>query len=321
MRRFLVFVLTILPYLFAFSVVPRYNQPYMRDECYLYGCGIFNSVDDVSKFLKKYESFLKNERFEDVDGVIINPSAVIWNASREFGVSVELLLFTMQKEQGAVTAHDRLPEWQLKKLMGYEGERCGAVHDPSEIKTVRGQIRCAAWQFARYMRQLNYPICDGVTVGGWRKGVKHETMDFVPREGDEPIPVDSCPAENESQIMYVTPPNCAVAALFTYTPYVGKHWNGCWKFGGNSLFEEVWRKLFNFCEFTLYVTNYLSNTITVIDANTETIVNTINVCSGPRNIAFTPDGSKAFVTCSESDQIAVIDARREEVSKYIINNS
>lgn len=43
MRRFLVFVLTILPYLFAFSVVPRYNQPYMRSEWYLYGCGMFST--------------------------------------------------------------------------------------------------------------------------------------------------------------------------------------------------------------------------------------------------------------------------------------
>ncbi len=137
MRRLFIIALIIFPYFMGFSEEPRYNQPYMRDEWYLYGCGIFNSVDDVSKFLKKYESFLKNERFEDVDGVIINPSAVIWEASREFGVSVELLLFTMQKEQRAVTARDPLPIGKLKKLMGYEGERCGAVHDPSEMRTER----------------------------------------------------------------------------------------------------------------------------------------------------------------------------------------
>ncbi len=95
MRRFLLFGFIVFSYIFAFSGEPRYNQPYMRDEWYLYGCGLFNSVDDVSKFLERFESFLYDENFEDVDGVIINPSAVIWEASKEFGVSVELLLFTM----------------------------------------------------------------------------------------------------------------------------------------------------------------------------------------------------------------------------------
>jgi len=306
MRSLLLAALIIFPYFMGFSEEPRYNQPYMRDEWYLYGCGIFNSVDDVSKFLNKFESFLRFEEFEDVDGVIINPSAVIWEASREFGVSVELLLFTMQKEQGAVTATDPLPEWRLKKLMGYLGKSCGAVHHPSEIRTVRGQIRCAAWQFARYMRQLNYPACDGVTVGGWRVGVPHITDDHSRFEG--------CPWLDP---IYVTPKNCAVAGLFTYTPYVGAHWGGCTEYGGNSLFDPVWRALFNFCLKSLYVANYFDNTITIIDTNTLTVVNTLSVCSGPRNIAFTPDGSKAFVTCSNSDEVAVIDARSEEVTKYI----
>ena len=190
--------------------------------------------------------------------------------------------------------------------MGYLGRYCGAVHDPSEINTVRGQIRCAAWQFARYMRQLNYPACDGVTVGGWRVGVPHITDDHSRFEG--------CPWLDP---IYVTPKTCAVAGLFTYTPYVGAYWGGCTRYGGNSLFDPVWRTLFNFCLKSLYVANYFNNTLSVIDTNTLTVANTINVCSGPRNIAFTPDSKKAFVTCSNSNEVAVIDAQSEEVSRYI----
>ncbi len=190
--------------------------------------------------------------------------------------------------------------------MGFLGRRCGAVHFPSEIYTVRGQIRCAAWQFARYMRQLNYPTCDGVTVGGWRVGVPHITTDHDPIEGCRGL-----------DPIYVTPKNCAVAGLFTYTPYVGRHWGGCTRYGGNSLFDPVWRALFNFCVKSLYVTNYFNNTLSVIDTNTLTVVKTIDVCSGPRNIAFTPDGNKAFVACSNSNEVAVIDAQSEEVSRYI----
>ena len=63
--------------------------------------------------------------------------------------------------------------------------------------------------------------------------------------------------------------------------------------------------------------NYSSNTISVIDTNTLTVAENINVCSGPRNIAFTPDGKKAFVTCSLSNEVAVIDTLEERVKRYI----
>jgi YVTN family beta-propeller protein len=60
-------------------------------------------------------------------------------------------------------------------------------------------------------------------------------------------------------------------------------------------------------ERTVYVVNSLSNTVSVISTDTNTVVATIPVGSYPRRVAFTPDGSKAYVTNYNSNTISVID--------------
>jgi|GEM_PF-3947457 len=280
---------------YSFAQEPRYNTPYMSDAWYLTGCGTFNSSDDVFKFLKRYSSFLADKEFQDVDGVVITPAQVIWDAAQTNGVSIELLIFTLEKEQTAITTQERLPDWRLKKLMGYPG-----------CPTVRDQINCGAWQFKRYMEQLNYPMCDGETTGGWRVGISKMTA-----HNDS---VEGCP---ELEPLFVTPVNCAVAGLFSYTPYIGKYWGGCYKFGGNSLFEPLWEKRFHFCMPIIYVANFWGGTVSVIDVSSLSVKKEIPVADGPRRIAFSPDGRKAFVACSEANQVVVINAETESVIKSI----
>jgi len=63
----------------------------------------------------------------------------------------------------------------------------------------------------------------------------------------------------------------------------------------------------------LYVTNVVSNTVSVIDTITDTVVSTINVGRSPRGIAISPDGSVAYVTNFLDDTIAVLDTTTRTV--------
>jgi YVTN family beta-propeller protein len=45
-----------------------------------------------------------------------------------------------------------------------------------------------------------------------------------------------------------------------------------------------------------YITNNLSNTVSVIDTATNTVIATVSVGGGPFGVAVTPDGSKVYVT-------------------------
>ena len=65
-----------------------------------------------------------------------------------------------------------------------------------------------------------------------------------------------------------------------------------------------------------YVINYGSNSVSVIDTATHTLIDTdytapgingITVPNGPEEVAFSPDGSLAYVTHSGGDSVSVID--------------
>jgi YVTN family beta-propeller protein len=58
---------------------------------------------------------------------------------------------------------------------------------------------------------------------------------------------------------------------------------------------------------TVYVSNDLSNTISVINAATNTVTFTIPVSSNPDSVAITPDGRTLYVVCFGFGSVAVID--------------
>ena len=57
----------------------------------------------------------------------------------------------------------------------------------------------------------------------------------------------------------------------------------------------------------VYVANSNSNTISVVDAVQNSVINTINVEQNPCYVAFAPDGSQAFVANETSNTLSVID--------------
>ena len=67
-----------------------------------------------------------------------------------------------------------------------------------------------------------------------------------------------------------------------------------------------------------YVTNQFSNTVSVIDVATETVVATINVGVEPAGIAITPDGKKVYVANHQSRSVSVINTATNSVTTTIV---
>jgi YVTN family beta-propeller protein len=68
---------------------------------------------------------------------------------------------------------------------------------------------------------------------------------------------------------------------------------------------------------TVYVSNYFSNTVSVIDAATNTVTFTIPVPSNPQSLAITPDGQKLYVVCLGLPAVAVIDTTSDAVTAVV----
>jgi YVTN family beta-propeller protein len=62
-----------------------------------------------------------------------------------------------------------------------------------------------------------------------------------------------------------------------------------------------------------YVANRNSNTVSVINTGTNTIVDTVPGLSDPREIAITPDGSRAYVANISNATVSVINTANNTV--------
>src|SRR3974390_840999 len=66
-----------------------------------------------------------------------------------------------------------------------------------------------------------------------------------------------------------------------------------------------------------YVVNGSSNTVSVIDTFTKTVVKTVKVGSEPDGVAITPNGSDAYVANWGSNTVSVIDTFTKTVVKTV----
>jgi hypothetical protein len=148
----------------------------------------------------------------DTDGVTWQPAQTILDLAQKYTINPQLILVTMQKEDGLITSNTRPPA-------GHDGFM-GAKGCPSQ--TLRGQLDCGVSRFRNYLTQLD---STGVTPGGWQVGVSKKTC----------YP-SNCSIENIS----VTPANRATAALWTYTPVVGTYWGGAPNVLGTSGNVQIW---------------------------------------------------------------------------------
>lgn len=66
---------------------------------------------------------------------------------------------------------------------------------------------------------------------------------------------------------------------------------------------------------TIYVSNEKDNTISVIDSDTNKVVDTINVGQRPRGILLNKDYTKLYICASDDDTVQVLDLKSK---KYFI---
>ncbi|KAA9353095.1 putative Ig domain-containing protein [Larkinella humicola] len=67
----------------------------------------------------------------------------------------------------------------------------------------------------------------------------------------------------------------------------------------------------------IYVGNYLSDNVTVIDAVTQTVLTTIEGIDGPTAVAFSSDGTRVFVGSFNSPTVSVIDVATNTITATI----
>ncbi|MCF3172471.1 IPT/TIG domain-containing protein [Streptomyces sioyaensis] len=67
----------------------------------------------------------------------------------------------------------------------------------------------------------------------------------------------------------------------------------------------------------VYVTNFGSSSVSVIDTTTRSVITTIGVTSGPWGVSVAPDGLRAYVACFGNDSVAVIDTATRTVTASI----
>jgi YVTN family beta-propeller protein len=74
-------------------------------------------------------------------------------------------------------------------------------------------------------------------------------------------------------------------------------------------------------ESLVYVTNVLSNTVSVINSATNTVIATIPVGNSPQLIALSPDGTRAYVANGNSNTVSVINTATNTVAATISTGS
>ena len=60
----------------------------------------------------------------------------------------------------------------------------------------------------------------------------------------------------------------------------------------------------------MFVTSEESGTVTALDARTYHVLAKISVGQRPRGIAFSPDGSRVYVTCENDGNLVILDAHK-----------
>ncbi|MFW6155062.1 MAG: right-handed parallel beta-helix repeat-containing protein [Planctomycetota bacterium] len=179
-----------------------YNSAFLTDE----QIGDYGSmaVEQVRGFLADHGSYFRGP-VADVDGVVFDLATVIVDAAHQHSINPQVLLATLEKESVGVTTPTRPSDTRMRLLMG-----AGAA------STARAQVFEAARLLRAYLDELD---AAGATRSGWEVGTAKMTEDGVS----------------------VTPATCAVAALFTYTPYAGAQWGGNQpQWGGTYLFFHYW---------------------------------------------------------------------------------
>ncbi|MFA6391326.1 MAG: hypothetical protein WCW66_01050 [Patescibacteria group bacterium] len=194
------------------------------------------SIVRIQNFLKDKGSYLAGYMTEGVGGAPKTAAEIIFDAANFYQISPKYLLVRLQVEQSLIYDNDPTQR-QVDYAMGYscaDGRPC----NPEYIGFFN-QINWGAKVFIneeldKYGNPRGYLTriaTTGTTISGWGPGITKITQEGIA----------------------VTPENAATAALYTYTPWVGKYGGGATNWGGTSLVGKLFQEWF--------VRHYLDGTL------------------------------------------------------------
>lgn len=198
---------------------PIYNTAWFTDR-QLTTDDPYWDIAQIQFFLLFNGSFLSVDTFMDVDGFLFNPATMIYWASVYYQLNPQAVMTMMQKEQSAITITGRLPDLNLRRIMGWLPPGGGSS------PTLLDNMNSGTAQLRRDLDRLNI---GQPTAGNWKVGVAHAVTD--------------------SLTLKVTPATKAVACLFSYNPELGSGWGGTSP-GGNFNFHTIWYVRFGQWGFT-----------------------------------------------------------------------
>ena len=81
---------------------PPYNSMCLGDDEFIDYSSM--TYEDIKKFLEDKKSFLSNKEIKDIDGTTFEPASIIYAVSQYYKINPQVILVTLDKEQGAIGA-------------------------------------------------------------------------------------------------------------------------------------------------------------------------------------------------------------------------
>lgn len=195
--------------------------------------------------LKEPDAILLKEGLEDPGarvGRLRTAAELIWDASRQSGLNPQVIIVTLQKEQGLITNHQNTPSDKLQRIldkaMGFDcpdDGGCGNLF-PGFYYQLFGNFDSAGNRYLgaakSLMKSFNTPQGRGPLLNG-----------RPARVGESLLLENTTGAYTNQPNQVVTLLNRATAALYRYTPHV---------FNGNYNFWKFFQAWFRYPNGTLF---------------------------------------------------------------------
>ena len=184
------------------AVLPNFDESYIISD---FDFTNSNSMteQDIQFFLDKL-GILGEKKFLDLDGSLKNTSEIIYKYSKEFNISPQYILVTLQKEQSLIESKN-IEQKQLDWAMGYAVCDSCSKDDP-RIQKYKGFVKQIYYATKRNRYYIDNPSSFAMQVG------KPHLIEGI----------------------YVIPKNQATVNLYIYTPHLH----------GNQNFHYIWNSYF-----------------------------------------------------------------------------
>jgi len=251
------FVIVTIPFTALAQVDPNFNPNKLIEDSVFADIQTFGGAEGVQKFLEIKNSVLANTNpaflamLKEPDAILLkegleDPGAkagrlrtaaeLIWDAGRQSGLNPQVIIVTLQKEQGLITNHQNTPPEKLQKVldkaMGFDCPDAGGCGDlfPGFYYQLFGNFDSAGNRYLGSAKSLmkSYSYAEG----------RGPLFNGRPVKVGETVVIENTTGaytDQPSQVVQLF--NRATAALYRYTPHV---------FNGNYNFWRYFQEWFRY---------------------------------------------------------------------------